>query len=101
MPALIIIAILVVGLLLISTESVNRMNKAAVAMFMGALCWIIYILYGTQFVASEHPIDFLSFLSATEVHSHSVREFIAFEVFPLCGASCGGRSLPFGHDDDC
>lgn len=82
MPALIIIAILVVGLLLISTESVNRMNKAAVAMFMGALCWIIYILYGTQFVASEHPIDFLSFLSATEVHSHSVREFIAFEVFP-------------------
>lgn len=81
MAVIIIITILVVGLLLIATENINRMNRAAVAMFMGVLCWLIYIGYGTQFVVSEHQIDFLTFLSNHSVDAQSVKTFIARSIF--------------------
>lgn len=68
MAVVIIIAILTIGLILIATENINRMNKAAVAMFMGVLCWLLYIGYGTYFVVTEHQIDFLSFLSNNAVN---------------------------------
>lgn len=79
--AVIILAILLIGLLLIATEPLNRINKAAVAMFAGVSCWLLYIAGGSQFVANEHPIDFLAFLSANDVTSHSVKEFIAQHLF--------------------
>ena len=63
MVVLVIISILLVGLLLIATENINKMNKAAVAMFVGVICWLLYIGYGTHFVIAEHQIDFLSYLS--------------------------------------
>lgn len=81
MAVIIIIAILFIGLLLIATENVNRMNKAAVAMFMGVLCWLLYISYGTNFVVQEHAIDFLSYLSNHPPTDGSVKEFIAGSVF--------------------
>ena len=49
--------------MLIATENINKMNKAAVAMFVGDICWLLYIGYGTHFVIAEHQIDFLSYLS--------------------------------------
>lgn len=81
MAVVFIIAILVVGLLLIATENINRMNRAAIAMFMGTFCWILYIGYGTQFVVSEHQIDFLTFLSNHTVDAQSVKTFIAKSIF--------------------
>ena len=81
MAVFIIIAILLSGLLLIATENFNKMNKAAVAMFMGILCWLLYIGYGTSFVVSEHQIDFLSFLSDHSVTEQSVKQFIASDIF--------------------
>lgn len=81
MAIFIILSILAIGLILIATESVNRMNKAAVAMFIGVLCWLLYIGYGTSFVVSEHQIEFLSFLSNRPPNSHSVKAFIAGSIF--------------------
>lgn len=81
MAIFIILSILAIGLILIATESVNRMNKAAVAMFVGVLCWLLYIGYGTSFVVSEHQIEFLSFLSNRPPNSHSVKAFIAGSIF--------------------
>lgn len=79
--AVIILAILLIGLLLIATEPFNHINKAAVAMFTGVSCWLLYIVNGPEFVANEHPIDFLAYLSGTDLSANSVKEFIASHVF--------------------
>lgn len=76
-----IVTILVIGLVLIATENFNRMNKAAVAMFMGGVCWLLYIAYGASFVLSEHQIDFLSYLITHPADAISVKEFIASNIF--------------------
>lgn len=81
MAVIIIVAVLFIGLVLIATENFNKINKAAVAMFMGILCWLLYIGYGTSFVVAEHQIDFLSFLSNTSVTEESVKSFIASNIF--------------------
>ena len=51
---LIIVAIMLLGYLLIATESITNVNKAAVAMFAGTVGWVLYICYGTDFVTSMH-----------------------------------------------
>ena len=81
MAVVIIVAILLLGLTLIATENFNKINKAAVAMFMGILCWLLYIGYGTSFVVNEHQIDFLSYLSNNTVSVNSVKEFISNQIF--------------------
>ena len=81
MAVFIIITIITVGLLLIATENVNHINKAAVAMFMGVICWLLYIGYGTMFVVSEHQVDFLSYLTNHPIVGNSVKEFIADSIF--------------------
>lgn len=81
MAVLFIVTILLVGLVLIATENFNRMNKAAVAMFMGGICWLLYIAYGTSFVVSQHQVDFLSYLSTHPIDAFSVKEFIASHIF--------------------
>ncbi len=81
MAVIIIIAILTTGLILIATENVHKMNKAAVAMFMGAICWVLYLAYGKSFVVSEHQIGFLSYISEHPQNAMSVTEFIAQNIF--------------------
>lgn len=81
MAVQIIVTILLVGLVLIATENFNRMNKAAVAMFMGGFCWLLYIAYGATFVVSQHPVDFLSHLFRHPEDAISVKEFIANHLF--------------------
>ena len=79
--AIAIVVILLLGFLIIATEKVNRMNKAAVAMFVGVVCWILYLSNGALFVMNEHPIGLLSYLSNNSMSVTSVKEFIASSVF--------------------
>lgn len=79
--AVVLLAILLVGLLLIATESVNHINKAAVAMFVGVSCWLIYIANGTDFVSSVHHDEFVAFLQNNAQNSLSVKNFIASNIF--------------------
>ena len=43
--SLIILLIIVVGFILISTENVTNVNKAAVAIFVGTVGWVLYVSY--------------------------------------------------------
>ena len=78
---LIIVAIAVFGLLLIATGRITNINKAAVAIFTGTLCWVLYICYGADFVLSQHPNDYSSFLQGTVATSVTVKEYIASNIF--------------------
>ena len=51
---IVIATILILGYFLIATEKYTNVNKAAVAIFVGTLGWILYICYGTDFVMSQH-----------------------------------------------
>ena len=59
---LVIIVILLLGLLLIASAHLTHVNKAAIAVFMGTVCWVLYICYGTDYVMSFHQLDYLGFL---------------------------------------
>lgn len=81
MAVVAIIGVMLLGFFLVSTEKLNKMNKAAVAMFTGVLCWMIYIANGSHFLVAEHQVDFLSYLSANGVDGTSVKGYIAEFVF--------------------
>ena len=67
--------------LLIATESLTNVNKAAVAMFAGTVGWVLYICYGTDFVTSMHSSEYFVFLNGLEPNSSNVKQFIAQNVF--------------------
>lgn len=79
--SLIIIGIILLGYFLIATENYTNVNKAAVAIFMGTVGWILYISYGTDFVMSQHLQTYINFLSGAEHTSVTVKEFIAQNIF--------------------
>lgn len=78
---LIIITILLLCYVLIATENVTNVNKAAVAIFAGAVGWVLYICYGTDYVMSQHPSEYIDFLNGASPTSHAVKEYIAGNVF--------------------
>jgi hypothetical protein len=59
---LIIVAIILLSFLLIATEKITNVNKAAIAIFAGTVGWVLYICYGTDFVMSQHYGEYASFL---------------------------------------
>ena len=52
---LIIVLLLILGYLLIATGHLTGVNKAAIAMFIGTVGWVVYICWGSDFVMSQHP----------------------------------------------
>lgn len=79
--AVILLAIMLIGLLLIATESLNRINKAAVAMFAGVVCWLLFIVYGANFISIEHNKDYAEFLSTNPSVLFPTKEFISSNIF--------------------
>lgn len=79
--ALVIIGIMLVGYLLVATESFTQVNKAAVAIFACTAGWVLYISYGADFVMSQHPTEYLNYLAGATSTSISVKEFIASNIF--------------------
>ena len=78
---LVIASILLLCYVVIATEYLTRINKAAVAIFAGTLCWVLYICYGSNFVMHEHQTDFIDFLGGAVPTSVAVKEYIATNVF--------------------
>ena len=74
--SLIILLIIVVGFILISTENVTNVNKAAVAIFVGTVGWVLYVSYGTDFVQMLHQQAYADYLNGMEHSSQSVKQFI-------------------------
>jgi Na+/H+ antiporter NhaD/arsenite permease-like protein len=78
---LIIICIILFGYLLLATGSMTNINKAAVAMFMGTVGWVLYISYGTDFVMSQHPAEYRDFLHGAIPTAEAVKLFISQNIF--------------------
>jgi Na+/H+ antiporter NhaD/arsenite permease-like protein len=78
---LVIVAILLLGYLLIATESLTNINKAAVAIFVGTVGWVLYICYGADFVMNQHAADYSRFLDGAVSTSNTVKGYIAQNIF--------------------
>ena len=78
---LIIVFMLIMGYLLIATGHLTGVNKAAIAMFIGTVGWVVYICWGTDYVTDMHPDDYLAFLNGAEPTSDAVKYFIHENVF--------------------
>lgn len=76
-----LVVILFLGFVFIATERIHHINRAAVAMFVGVLCWLLYLGYGTSYVRSQHLSEYLQFLQGGENTLSSIKEFIAKFVF--------------------
>lgn len=77
----IIVSILIVSLMLIATERMTGINKAAVSVFACTLGWVLYVCYGSDFVNSQHHVEYLSFLDGVMPNSTDVKLYIAQNVF--------------------
>ena len=80
---LVIMTILILAYVLIATEYVPKVHRAAVAIFAGTVGWVLYICFGMDFVTSEHPGDYSHYLNLSEVESTSttVKYFISRNIF--------------------
>lgn len=76
-----IVAILIISLFLIATERHTNINKAAVSVFACTLGWVLYICFGSDFVASQHSAEYLSFLDGVKPNSTAVKIYIAQDIF--------------------
>ena len=55
LTTLVIVAVLFVGYILMSTEHINHINRAAVAMFCGVVAWVIYMFNAGTYLDLVHP----------------------------------------------
>lgn len=80
---LIIVILLLLGYVVIATGHLTGVNKAAIAMFIGTVGWVVYICYGTDFVMSLHPDDYVDYLAGDSPTSEAVKYYIYNNVFLL------------------
>lgn len=78
---LIIVILLILGYLVIATGHLTGVNKAAMAVFIATVGWVVYICYGVDFVTAEHLSDYEDFLGGDQSTSDSVKLFIYNNVF--------------------
>ena len=85
---LVIALILLMACVLVATENLTKVNRAAVAIFAGTVGWVLYICFGMDFVTSEHPSAYRDFLSfnpfaegGAQPTSTNVKYFIARKIF--------------------
>lgn len=78
---LIIVTMLIVSYVLIATGHLTGVNKAAIAMFLGTVGWVVYVCWGSDFVMDQHPADYLEWLAGNEASSEAVKYFIYDNIF--------------------
>ena len=78
---LIIVILLLLGYLVIATGHLTGVNKAAIAVFIGTVGWVVYICYGTDFVMARHANEYLEYLGEQLPTSEAVKYFIYNNVF--------------------
>lgn len=78
---LLIVILLILGYLLIATGHLTGVNKAAIAMFIGTVGWVVYICWGSDFVMSQHPHEYAEFLAGESPSSDAVKFFIYNDIF--------------------
>ncbi len=76
-----IVTILIISLFLIATERLTNINKAAVSVFACTVGWVLYVCFGSDFVASQHSAEYLSFLDGVTSNSTAVKMYISQNIF--------------------
>ena len=59
---LIICAIFLVGLILLATPRLHKLNAAAVAVFLAAVCWVLYLIQADEYITALHGEAYQQFL---------------------------------------
>lgn len=77
----VIVFILIIGYIGIATEHITNINKAAIAMFLGTVGWILFILYGKNYVQHFYPEQLTAFLDGAAATTGNIKKFIANEIF--------------------
>ena len=77
---LIIVAVLLVGFVLMSTEQMHHINRATVAMGCGVIAWVIYLLNGGEFVHLMHGEEYQAFLAGGNSTTNGLKWFVAEHV---------------------
>ena len=77
---LIVVLLLIFGYLLIATGHLTGVNKAAIAMFIGTVGWVVYICWGVDFVMTQHPHEYAEFLALGD-SDDAVKYFIYDNIF--------------------
>ncbi len=78
---LVIVLMLVFSYLLIATGHFTGVNKAAIAMFLGTIGWVVFVIWGDDFVQSQHAAEYVEFLGRQESTSKTVKYFIYDKLF--------------------
>ena len=78
---LIIVTMLILAYVLIATGHLTGVNKAAIAMFLGTVGWVVYVCWGEDFVMAQHPQDYMEWLAGGTATSEAVKLFIYDNVF--------------------
>lgn len=79
--SLIIVSMLIIAYVLIATGHLTGVNKAAIAMFLGTVGWVVYVCWGSDFVMDQHPGEYAEWLGGSMATSESVKYFIEDHVF--------------------
>ena len=77
----IIVTMLILAYVLIATGHMTGVNKAAIAMFLGTIGWVVYVCWGQDFVTAQHPTEFCEWLKGGLPDSENVKYFIYDNVF--------------------
>lgn len=73
--------LMLLGYCLIATEHLTNINKAATAMFVGVVGWILFMMTGTEYISTLHAEEWNEFLGgATPDWTHQ-QTFVAQHVF--------------------
>ena len=72
---------LILAYVLIATGHLTGVNKAAIAMFLGTVGWVVYVSWGADFVADQHPEEYSEWLNGAVPTSEAVKLFIYNKVF--------------------
>ena len=78
---LIIVLLLIFGYILIATGHVTGVNRAAIAMFICTVGWVVYVCWGFDFVMSQHPHEYAEYLLEQDADGNIVKEYIQANVF--------------------
>lgn len=80
---LIIVTLLLLSYLLIATGHLTGVNKAAIAMFLGTVGWVVYVCWGSDFVNTFHYSDYQEWLNGAAASSENVKKFVYSNIFLL------------------
>lgn len=90
---LIICAIFLVGLILLATPRLHKLNAAAVAIFLAAICWVLYLIQADEYIMALHGEAFQQFLNGRTASHALAKQFVAQTIFSHYVAVASGVVL--------